>query len=373
MTPIDYRLFFNDAPAKQDQLDMVESIENQQDIDMAWEAKLEIPLCSSDSGKWAKEDDKILAEFARFRIEVKVGKGGFVPLIDGPMVAFDNNMSSEPGQSSLSVRVHDDSVLLNRDEKIDAFKGKTDDEIARAIFRSIPQITSIQTDPVPPADTKLQPVVIQRGTGIEILRLLAKRRNMHAYVLPGPKAGQSVGVFKKFPTTKDGLPDLILLGPDRNISKFDVKNRATQAGKTVGYSVSLTDKKVVKKTSSFQRLDLLGSNPPLKKEKDAGTYLLPPDLVDSVDLDSAVQAKTDASSYQFEASGMLYTECYGKVLTPYRLVTARGVNGRLSGDYIITGVTHSLNRESYTQTFKLRRNARSAGAGGAPSPREKLF
>ncbi len=373
MPTIDYKLFFNSAPARQDQLDRVESIEIQQDIDMAWEARLEIPLCSSDSGKWAMEDDKILADFGRVRVEVRIGKDGFVPLIDGPIVGFDSNMSSEPGQSSIQVRVQDDSVLLNRHETLDAFKGKSDDAIARQVFQSIPEIASVQVDTVPPPDTQLPPVTVQRGTGIEILRSLARRQNMHAYVLPGPKEGKSIGVFKKYPTTKDGLPDLVLLGADRNIGRFEVKNRATQAGKTVGYAVSITDKKIVKKTSSFKRLDLLGSDQAVNSEKDAGTYLLAPDLVDSVDLDAAVQAKTDATSYQFEASGDLFTECYGKVLAPYRLVTVTGVNGRLSGDYVIIGVVHTLNRETYKQTFKLLRNARSAGAGAQTGPLDKVF
>lgn len=373
MPTINYKLFFNNAPAKQDELDRVESIEIEQDSDMAWEARLEIPLCSSDAGKWAMEDDKILADFGRVRVEVQIGKDGFVPLIDGPIVGFDNNMSSEPGQSSVRVRVQDDSVLLNRHESLDAFKGKTDDEIVKKVFRSIPEISSVRVDPVPPPDAKLPPVAVQRGTGIELLRSLARRQNMHAYVLPGPNAGKSIGVFKKYPTTKDGLPDLVLLGPDRNIGRFEVKNRASQPGKTVGYAVSITDKKVVKKTSSFKRLDLLGSEQAVKSEQDAGTYLLGPDLVDSVDLDAAVQARTDATSYQFEASGDLFTECYGKVLTPYRLVTVTGVNGRLSGDYVITGVVHTLNRETYKQTFKLLRNARSAGAGARTGPLDKVF
>lgn len=373
MPTIDYKLFFNNAPAKQDQLDSVESIEIEQDVDMAWEARLEIPLCSSDSGKWAKEDDKILADFGRVRVEVKIGKDSFVPLIDGPIVGFDNTMSSEPGQSSLKLRIQDDSVLLNREETLDSFKDKTDDEIAEKIFKSIPDIPSVKKDSVPRPDAKLTPVEIQHGTGIQLLRALAKRQHMHAYVLPGSKPGQSIGMFKKYPTTKDGLPNMILLGAGRNISKLEVKNQATKAGKTVGYSVSITDKKTVKKTSSFQRLDLLGSEKAEKSNKNTGTYLLPADLVDSVDLDAAVQAKTDAASYQFEASGSLYTECYGKVLTPYRLVTVTGVNGRLSGDYVVIGVTHTLNRWSYKQAFKLLRNALSAGAGGSTGLLEKVF
>ncbi len=372
MPTIDYRLFFNNQPAKRAQLDGVESIRVEQDVDMAWQATLEIPVCSSDSGKWAKEDDKSLADFGRVRVEVRFGKDPWAALIDGPIVGFDNNMSSEPGQSSITVRVQDDSVLLNRDESVDAYKDRTDDEIARKLLGSIPEIASVRVDSVPPPDTKLTPVEMQHGTAMQLLRALAKRQNMHAYVLPGPNPGESIGVFARFPTTKDGLPDMILMGQDRNIGRFDVKDRGTQPGKTVGYSVSITDKKIVKKTSSFQRLDLLGAQQPTKPAN-AATYLLPADLVDSVDLDAAVQASTDAANYQFEASGEVFTQCYAKVLTPYRLVTATGVNGILSGDYVVTGVVHTLNRSDYQQSFKLLRNARSAGSNAPAGLMEKVF
>jgi hypothetical protein len=372
MPTIEYRLFFNNSPAKQTQLDLIESIAVDQDVDMAWEARLEIPSCTSDAGKWQEEDQRILDDFGRVRVEVKIGKDNFVPLIDGSIVGFDNKMSAEPGQSSITVHVHDDSVLLNRNEIVDFFVDKTDDQIARKLFQSIPEIARVDTDPVPPLDGNLEVVRVQRSTAMQYLRKMAKRRNMHAYVLPGEQPGQSIGMFKKFPATKDGLPDMILTGPKRNIGRFDVKNLATQAGTAVSYSVSLTDKKVVKKTADPKQTDTTGSEP-AEKPANTGTYLLPPHAANSTDLHSAVQSKTDKASYQFDVSGVLFTECYGKPLTPYRLVTATGVNGRLSGDYIVTGVTHTLNRDAYKQTFRLTRNARSSGAGASKGPKGKVY
>jgi hypothetical protein len=372
MPTIEYRLFFNNAPANQKQLDLVESVEVDQDVDMAWEARLEIPLCTSDAGKWQQEDQKILDDFGRVRVEVKIGKNNFVPLIDGSIVGFDNKMSADPGESSVTVHVHDDSVLLNRNEIVEFFEDKTDDQIARKLFQSIPEIASVQTDSVPPLDGNLEVVRVQRGTAMQYLRRLAKRRDMHAYVLPGETPGKSIGMFKKFPTTKDGLPDMILTGTGRNIGRFDAKNLATQAGTAVSYSVSLTDKKVVKKTADPKKTDATGPEPG-EKSGNTGTYLLPPDAANATDIDSAVQSKTDAASYQFEVSGTLFTECYGKSLAPYRLVTATGVNGRLSGDYIVTGVTHTLNRDAYKQTFRLTRNARSSGTGVSTGPVGKVY
>src|SRR4051812_9716862 len=95
-----YRLFFENTPATRDQLDQVQEITVEQQIDMAWEARFVIPICTDENGKWSSEKDPHLAEFHRIRLEVRVGDGKFVALIDGPVVGTDRQMSSEPGQSN---------------------------------------------------------------------------------------------------------------------------------------------------------------------------------------------------------------------------------------------------------------------------------
>jgi hypothetical protein len=55
------------------------------------------------------------------------------------------------------------------------------------------------------------------------------------------------------------------------------------------------------------------------------------------------------------------------------VVRVAGVGGFLSGDYLISRVTHLLGDESYRQQFSLRRNARSAGANGGGLAPGSLF
>ncbi len=363
MPAISYRLFFNNSPASQTQLDLVETIQVRQDVDMAWEARLEIFLSTSDQGKWQQEDQSILDDFGRVRIEVKIGADAYTPLIDGPIVGFDNHLAADPGRSVATVHVQDDSVFLNRRQEIESYDSKTDDQIARQLLQSIPQIASVQVDSVPAPDSRPSLERIRRGTPMAFLRRLARQRDMHAYVLPGQNPGESIGVFKKFPTSKDGLPDLILTGPDRNIGQFQIRNAALQPGSATTFTVSLTDGKVTRARSNSSQTERTGSQ---AGETDANqaSYLPHPEETAAVDAQSAAQGRSDRSSYQFDVSGDLYTECYGKALAPYRIVTARGVNPKLSGDYTVTGVTHSIDRNTYKQTFRLRRNAISGAAGG---------
>ncbi len=372
MPATEYKLFLDDKPAKQEHLDRFEDISVQQEVDMAWEARLQLPLCVDENGKWSGEDEDFLAAFKRVRIEVKVGDGEFSPLIDGPIVGSDSKMGSAPAESILTLIVRDDSVYLHREETVESFENKSDGDIARQIFQQAEHIDSLDVESTPAPSSTAPLSVMQRGTPMQILRVLAKRQGMHAYVLPGPKPGKSIGTFKKYPTRKNGLPDMVLLGEKRNLASLKVTDKASQPAKTRTSALSLSDGTVTKAQSRFSDLELLGSETGFEKESNTGSRLLSPEHVDTVDLDRAVQARTEESAFSFEAEGSVLSECYPGVLSPYQVVTVLGANGHLSGDYVLRKVTHTLTRNYYGQSFAMTRNARSGGTGGGP-PIPRLF
>jgi hypothetical protein len=59
---------------------------------------------------------------------------------------------------------------------------------------------------------------------------------------------------------------------------------------------------------------------------------------------------------------------YSGVLAPHTVVRVAGVGPALSGDYLVSQVTHVISEAAYRQQFSLRRNARSAGGGGLGLP-----
>lgn len=366
MPTIEYRLYFNHEPATREQLDRVEEIVVEQAVDMAWEARLKIPVGTDDQGEWAGEDEAFLAEFTPVRIEIRFGEGAFVPLIDGPIVDLEYQMQSEPGQSELTVVVQDDSVYLNREEQILRFDDRLDHEIAEQLLGDVDQIasTDIETTPAPTSSTT--PAVVQRGTAMQLLRSLARRQGMHAYVLPGEAPGESIGCFKAFSTEPDeDLPLLTLTGPERNLANFSPREDAQRPARVTAYSLSLLDKTVTQRTSDFADLDRLGSEDAFAEEAETAAQILPPRHGDGVDLDQAVAAEAERASYASQVSGTVMGNCYGGVLLPYRVVQVQGVSRRRSGSYLIAQVTHTLNRTDYSQAFTLRRNARSEGAGSS--------
>ena len=356
-----YRLFFNNNPATREQLDRVEEITVEQEIDMAWEAKIEIPLATDDQGNWTGKNKELLEEFTQVRVEIQIGEGAFVPLIDGPIVEISDRISSEPGQSMKTVIIQDDSVRLNREDRIFQFQQLLDSEIAKQLFDEVPQITSneIETTPAPGNNSS---AVVQRGTAMQLLRRLARRQGMHAYVLPGTEPGQSIGCFKPFPTETDGLPPLILLGAERNVAEFNPRNNAQSPARVTGFTLNVFDKTVTQRTSNFGSLDLLGEEQTFADEGNTATQILYPRDGDGVDLEQAVAAEALRSSYSTEATGSVINDTYPAILSPYRVVSVRGATQKNSGDYLIGKVTHSLTRSYYSQSFSLQRNAQSSGS-----------
>jgi hypothetical protein len=364
MPDTQYRLFFDNKPATPKQLDRVENITVEQEIDMATEARLEFPIWVDERGKWKGEDEKFMKSFSRIRVEIMVGKSPFVPLIDGPVVGAESQMSFEPGQSSITLIVQDDSVYLNREEKVYRFEKKLDHEIAQQIYsqNKFKKFARTEIDKtLSPGGTPPLPV-IQRGTEMKLLRFLAKRQGMHAYVLPGDRPGESIGAFKEFPQqadVSDLLPPLIVLGAERNVQGFDVKKNAQSASDVRASTIRLSDKKVVTRTARFRNLEVLGESAALEAGVEPAVQILPPGQGESIDLQSAVSAKAKEWAYAFEATGSTLEESYLGVLRPYRLVPIRMGDTPLSGIYQITKVTHSLTGSTYSQSFALRRNAQS--------------
>jgi len=364
MPAIEYKIFFDNNPAEREQLDRVEEITVEQEVDMAWEARVEIPICVDDRGRWTGEDEDFMRSFSRVRVEIKIGEGPFAPLIDGPIAGFDSRMRSEPGQSAITLTVRDDSVHLNREENVSRFENLLDHEVATRIFEEFEQIASTDIHDTPASGSSLPPVVVQRGTAMQILRSLARRQGMHAYVLPGDSPGETVGCFKAFSTQTDGLPPLILLGDGRNIETFNTGHNAQSPATVRTSTLGITDKTVTTRTSSFRDLERLGEEAAFENETETATRILPPHIGESLDPDQAVLTEAANAAYAFEATGTVRGHCYQDVLQPYRVVSVRGINSRLSGDYLVTQVTHTLNRSNYGQSFTVRRNARSAGSGG---------
>lgn len=366
MTPAEYRLFLDGEGAGQEDLDRFESVTVEQDADRPWEARLEVPVCLDDQGNWSGDDERFMQAFGRIRVELKVGEGDFVPLIDGPVVGYDSGRSSSPGRSAVTLVVHDDGALLHRRVSEDSFPpGLSDADIARRIFGDYGEIASTEVEDTPAPPDALPPEQVPIGTHMQVLRALARRNDFQAAVLPGASAGASIGVFHSSPVFTDDLPELVLLGADRNIDTFDVRFNAQGPVNVVASTLSFSDRSVVTRQSRVRDLTLVGEVPPLEGDDQLGSERLRPGSGEGVDLQHRVDREARRRSRAFTATGSVRLGCYGGVLRPFRQVTVKLGTTASSGSYLVERVVHRLTRSDYTQEFTLVTDALSDIGGGA--------
>lgn len=366
MGAIEYKMWIDGKSATQKQLDSVDEIVVDQAVDRAWEAHIKVPVCVNDKGKWDGEGEAWMKTFTPVRIEVNGGNGKFVPVIDGPVVALNSSRSAEPGRSVVTIVVHDDSALLNRETKVDVQRGKTDGDLARQIFSNAnlkPQI-----DDTAPQPNSTSDAAVQTLTPMAYLRELVRRHpGWHAYVLPGEKPGKSIGCFKKFPTDTDGLPEMVLLGADRNIGTFNVNHNGQTACSTIGATLAIDHGRVVYTTSSVTEPTLMGNAAPSASGAPPATCRVRPGVSDRVDLEEVTKGATANAALSLEATGSIVPFCYPAVLSPYRWVLVKISDSQFSSKYLITRVTHMLTHSLYTQTFTMRGNGVTVAAGGSPA------
>lgn len=342
-------------------------IEVDQTIDLAWEARVRIRISTDEAGKWSDKHVELVKPFSRFRIEVKVGEAPFLPLIDGPVVSSNVSMSSDPGESTVTIVIHDDSIYLNQDEEVVIHEGMTASQIAQQCFgnlsdRIVSTCIEQSVNPAPAATT-------QRGSPMQLLVDLAKKNGMHIFVLPGPFPGQSIGCFQSLPTrggkaktscsfytppnSADFAP-LVLMGPGSNLRTFDAINNGQAPAQIEAASLDIVSKVPVPKTADPSTIGLVSDAFGRGRRSKIPRRLLRASGIGQLQESDTVSAEAERLSYAIVVTGSVYTDLYPNILQPYRMVNVTGVSPDYCGEYLITQVTHKITHSNYTQSFTLK-------------------
>ena len=166
MGDVRFRIWFGDRAASEAELALIEEIDVTQEMDAFWEARLRMVLCLDEKGTWKHRPDETVQPFSRIRIEIDPGDGRFAPLIDGPLASVDSSLDSQPGRSTATLVVRDDSAFLNRDEEVEPpFVDRRDSDLAAELFLRFEQIGDTRIDATSATHT-----TTRRGTVLQFLR-----------------------------------------------------------------------------------------------------------------------------------------------------------------------------------------------------------
>lgn len=356
-----FRVWFGDNAASEEELKRIEEIEVTQEMDAIWEARLRIALCLDANGAWLHWPGDTAEPFSRVRVAIDIGNGRFAPLIDGPLVSIDAALDSQPGRSTATMVVRDDSAFLNRDEEVEPpFEHRSDSDIAEELFGRFEQIADTRiegTEAAPETTTR-------RGTVLQFLRELARASNRHAYVLPGDERGASIGCFLPDPEGAAELPPLVLIGESRNLSNASVTQDPEGGERTQAQVLRVDDQGVTSFETSAEDLGLMRNLPALPADLTPRRLMNPSDNTRE-DPEAAATAQARRAGYVYKLTSHVIPGCYGGVLAPYQKVRVDAGATPYSGDYLITKVVHRITPSTYTQELEAKTDSVTEVSGAA--------
>ncbi|WP_313915798.1 hypothetical protein [Tahibacter sp.] len=353
-----FRVWFGERAASEDELRRIEDIEVVQAMDQPWEARLNVVLCVDANGAWLHWPGDTAEPFSRVRVEIDVGDGDFVALIDGPLVGIDASLDSQPGRSGATLLVRDDSAFLNRDEETEPpWEFTRDSAIVEELFGRFAQIAQTDIEP-----TEATPAyTTRRGTVMDFLYELAALNDRHVYVLPGAEPGQSIGCFLPDPTEAGALPALVLLGSARNLVNASIVQDPDAGGEYFAQTLSIDDQGVASLQNGASELGLLRDLPAVPLDLRPRRLLHPADNT-RADASAALEAQARRDGYVYRLTSQVVPGCYAAVLTPYQKVRVDAGATPYSGDYLIERVTHRITPSQYSQELEAKADSVSAAS-----------
>ena len=332
------------------------SLEVELDDELAAMFRLQIAIALQPDGSWTYLDDE------RFRvwnpITITAGlEDGNEELISGYITHVKPSFAPDITQCTLEVWGMDGSVLMDREEKLQAWPNEKDSDIADEIFRlnGFTQKIGIQIKDTAVIHDEAISTTIQRETDFQFLRRLALRNGFECYV-----EGKT-GYFR--PPQLDASPQPVLavhFGDETNVKQFSLEVNALTPANVAMFQIDRAAKEDLDVTRSSSQQPALGAT-------DADGLLaagMKPGVVvvggvvatGQPEMTALCQGLYDRGSWFVTGKGEVAANDYGHVLKARQPVTIKGVGETYSGIYYVTHVTHAFTPDGYTQSFRVKRN-----------------
>ena len=344
----------------------IEEIEVTQEMDAFWEARLRMAMClDAERRAGSTGPATSAAPFSRVRVELDIGDGSFAPLIDGPLVSVDAALDSQPGRSTATMVVRDDSAFLHRDEEVERLpRTQRDSEIADELFRPL---RADRRHPHRPATKAARPnddaarhgarVPARAGCGERPPCLRAAGRRSRA---------RASAAFLPDPTDAASLPPLVLIGDDRNLANASITRgpgwRRSARTRSV---LRVNDQGVVTFETSAADLGLMRDLPAVPADLTPRRLLHPADNTREDPDARGQRAGARSAGYVYTLTSQVVPGCYAGVLSPYNKVRVDAGATPYSGDYLITKVVHRITPSLYSQRARSEDRLGDRGFGRA--------
>ena len=386
--PSTYQLFLGGQPADQDLVTLLTSLDVEESMDLPAAIQLDVPLSRSTGGDFTYINDASFAPMAAVAVVATPGSdsgleaangvagavsstfGGLAAtaqcIFDGYVLSQKIHLETGTTKSLLTVWGQDASWLMNTTEKVREWVDMTDADVAEAIFGEYGITPSLQnSNDDSPSHTEDGHSLMQRGSDIQFLRMLARRNGKLCRVACTDTPGQRTGYFAE--PSLDGEPAVtISLNDPQNwtISTLDLEWDATRPTAVIARQALFSDA-----NSAGASADTSASGLTALGDRDLGdfvgqpmTVLLTAPVDDAGELTLRAQSVLRDANWFVRCEAEADVERLGVVLRAGMLVSLDGIGAVHSGNYLVWSVRHHITQQAHTMKFTLVRNA----VGNAP-------
>ncbi|MFG2966674.1 phage late control D family protein [Streptomyces sp. NPDC048288] len=333
------------------------------DDELAGMFRMTVALRLNADGSWTHLDD---GRFALWhKVTVTAGLGDDTRRL---LTAHITHVRPEfgPGleQCLLEVWGMDAGVLMDRTDVVKAWPNMKDSDIAALVFQQAGLTPRV-------ADTSVVhheeiSTIVQRETDIRFLKRLALRNGYECFV------DGDTGYFRP-PDLGDPVQDPLNVhaGTRTNVNRFSIEVNALLPADVTMAALDHATGVPLEATSAPGHEPALGARRPadtLPAGLTAG-QVRPARAVATggPEMETICQSLHDRGEWFVTGEGEVAANQYGSVLLPRRTVVVNGVGETHSGTYYVAHVTHRFRDNSYSQHFRVRRNALAAGGPGLPA------
>ncbi len=334
-----------------------ETIRVTEDIEQGSSFQLVVSLCRNDDGSWPYLADDEMRPWNRITVTVTVGSQTDT-IMDGYISDIHVETTSQTAQLKATFTGVDASFVMNLQSHCHVWNdGQTYEDIAQAILIGAPyNFTAVLPDSPPDAGSP-PPSVTQRGTDLQFLRELARRRGYEFYLTGG------AAYFR--PPVLDGTPQKQIatnFGVQTNCENMQLFVNGTAPTEAVGARVDRETGETVtaRVTTADTNLPAMGST----DIADHRGYGVPPTRMvvrrvpagNSADLTNYLRGVLIRSGFWLKVTGTLSAVRYGAILRARKPVSIVGYASEYNGNYYVRKVVHTISERHYQMQFEAVRN-----------------
>lgn len=314
---------------------------------------LNFAIAANRDAAWPLLDDSPFGLWKK--IEISAGFDDSAErLFTGFITHIRPGFGSKPNECSLQISGYDETLLLNREEKIKVWRDTSDSRIASEIFSSYGLISEIEDTEI--VHNEAVSSIVQRETDMQFLKRLANRNGFECYVI------NSKAYFGKSKINETAQPTLsVQFGSQTNVNHFEIDSNGMLPVNAYITQIARSKKQVFEESGNDNNPVLIGAK---SYSSIVSNGITPAKLIlthnpttGQQEMGTLTKSITTNTGWFITGKGEIAGNIYGHILMPWKPVTIKGVGELYSGTYYVTDVTHRFTKKGYYQDFVVVRNS----------------